>query len=412
MGHMRRRLWTALLLAFLAPVAFAEEPLSAAQQLAQDAIIVDGHIDAPMMQLMHWQDLAVAGEHEFDYPLARAGGLDAPFMSIYVPARYQTDGGAKALADQLIDRVEKMVALAPDRFALAKSPKDVRREHLEGKVALPMGMENGAGIEGDLDNLEHFYARGIRYITLSHFAPNLICDSSSSPERPHHGLSEFGAQVVQRMNALGIMVDVSHISDESFYDVVALSAVPVIASHSSARHFTPGWERNMSDDMIDTLAAHGGVIMINFGSGFLTAESGAAYNNAMTAIRGYMQTHGIKDYDNAELRAYIADYQKRHPFPYASVQDVAEHIDYVARRVGVDHVGLGSDFDGVGDTLPTGLKNVGNYPNLIAALMSRGYSDDDIRKILGENLLRVWAEVERYAQTHTDSTSADAAIVP
>jgi len=396
--HTTTRSLSTLVLATLGLVATAAQAApDAAKALAHDAIIVDGHIDAPMMLHREWTNLDAPGDRNFDGPSAAAGGLDAPFMSIYIPSSYQSSGGAKQLADELIDAVERMVAEAPARFALAKSPAEVRRNAAAGKISLPMGMENGAGIEDDLANLDHFYQRGIRYITLTHFAPNLIGDASSSPDRPHHGLTDYGRAVVQRMNALGIMVDVSHISDETFRDVIAVSKAPVIASHSSARHFTPGWERNMSDEMIETLGEHGGVIMINFGSGFLTAPANAAYLAQNAAIGAYMKDNGIAGHDDPKVKAFIETYKAANPYPYASVDDVVAHIDWCVKLAGIDHVGLGSDYDGLGDTLPTGLKTAADYPNLVAALQAKGYSDADLRKILGENLLRVWSEVEAAA---------------
>ncbi|MEW6169057.1 MAG: dipeptidase [Pseudomonadota bacterium] len=398
-----RHLAWALALALPAAAAAAPDPADEAAlqaralRLAQDAIIVDGHIDAPLHLQQKWTDPRAMPERQFDGQRARAGGLDAPFMSIYIPARYQKEGGAKALADALIDTVERMAREAPEFFALARSPADVRRNHAAGKISLPMGMENGAGLEGELANLDHFHARGIRYITLTHAEPNRISDSSYSQERPHGGLSDFGRAVVARMNALGIMVDVSHISDAAFFDVLEVSAAPVVATHSSARHFTPGWERNMSDEMIRALAAHGGLIMVNFGSGFLTEPAQKAYSAATAAIGAFMKAEGIGRFDDPRLQSYIADYQREHPFPYATIDDVIAHIDHIVALTGIDHVGLGSDFDGLGDTLPVGLKSAADYPALVAALLERGYTEAQVRKILGENLLRLWSQVENAA---------------
>ncbi|MCA9623058.1 MAG: membrane dipeptidase, partial [Myxococcales bacterium] len=242
----------------IAPKEAAPVSLEAATEVARQTLVVDGHVDLPF-RLFEQKEKKGAitddvsqrlSEGNFDWVRARAGGLDAPFMSIYVPARHQTEGGAKALADELIDIVEAIAKAHPEQFAIAKSVAEVERAFAAGMVALPMGIENGAAIEGSLDNLRHFHERGVRYITLTHSEDNDICDSSYATTHRHQGLSAFGKDVVREMNRLGVMVDVSHISDDAFWQVMEVSDVPVIASHSSCRHFTPGFERNMSDDMI------------------------------------------------------------------------------------------------------------------------------------------------------------------
>ncbi|MGH9870309.1 MAG: subclass B3 metallo-beta-lactamase [Candidatus Polarisedimenticolia bacterium] len=370
-----------------------------AAELARRFIIVDTHIDVPdRLVKKQDEDLSVrTPDGDFDHPRAAAGGLDAPFMSIYVPASYQKTGGAKAYADGLIDLVESFSRKWPDKFALATSPADVRRNAEAGLISLPMGMENGAPVEDDLANLKHFFDRGIRYITLTHGEDNQICDSSyNKGERRWRGLSPFGRQVVEEMNRLGIMVDVSHISDEAVRQVMEMTRAPAIASHSSCRHFTPGWERNMSDELIQALAAKGGVIMINFGSSFLTHEARVSYDAHSTAAKAFREKQGI-DSEDPKAKEFSEAWWKEHRKVYATVDDVVAHIDHVVELAGIDHVGIGSDFDGVGDSLPVGLKDVSAYPSLIAALLKRGYSERDIEKICGGNLLRVWTEVERAA---------------
>ncbi len=269
-----------------------------------------------------------------------------------------------------------------------------------------MGMENGSPIEGDIGNLEHFFDRGIRYITLTHSLSNHIADSSFDENRQWNGLSEFGVEVVREMNRLGIMVDVSHVSDDTFWQVVEISEPPVIASHSSARRFTPGWERNMSDEMIRRLAEKGGVIQINFGSGFVE-KSAREYDSLLWAAgKAWMSEHPDLGYAGASevfLPQYIAE---NGPYPFATLDHVLDHFDHVVALAGIDHVGIGSDFDGLGDSFPTGLKDVSAYPNLIEGLLKRGYSESDIRKILGENLLRVWSEVEAYARQAAMTSSS------
>ncbi len=360
-----------------------------AEELAQKLIIVDTHIDVPYRLEEHWEDISQRTERgDFDYPRAKAGGLNVPFMSIYIPAEFQKTGDAMQVADGLIDMVEKFATDWPDQFAVAKSVADVKAQFGEGKISLAMGMENGAPIGNDLENLQHYYDRGIRYITLTHGKVNQISDSSYDPERKWSGLSEFGKQVVVAMNVLGIMVDVSHITDAAFNQVMDLSQAPVIASHSSCRHFTPGWERNMDDDMIRRLGEKGGVIQIAFGSSFLKGD----YREAMDELEGYAREHNI-DLDSEEGKKL----REERGIDYADVTDVVAHIDHVVQLAGIDHVGLGSDFDGVGDSLPHGLKDVSYFPNLIHELLKKGYSEQDIEKICSGNLLRVWSEVEKVA---------------
>ena len=203
---------------------------------------------------------------DFDYPRAKKGGLTAPFMSIYVPASLDNSDESTAVAHQLIDLVEAMVYRSPEKFAIAKSVADVKAQFKKGLISLPMGMENGSPVQGSMENLKTFYERGIRYITLAHSLSNHIADSSYDLRRQWHGLSPFGKELVAEMNNLGIMVDISHVSDDAFYQAIEISKVPVIASHSSLRKYTPGFERNMNDDMVKKLGENGGVIMINFGS--------------------------------------------------------------------------------------------------------------------------------------------------
>lgn len=365
-----------------------------AQELAQEFIIVDGHVDLPSRLFRDWEDVSQrTPEGDFDYVRAQEGGLDAPFMSIYLSTSLQdTPGASKARADSLIDLVERIASEWPDKYAIATSPEDIREQHEEDLVSLPMGMENGSGIEDDLSNVEYFYNRGIRYITLTHGEDNLIGDSSyDDSEDTHDGLSEFGRDVVREMNRLGIMVDVSHITDETFWDVMEVTEAPVIASHSSARHFTPGFERNMGDSLIAHLPENGGVIMINYGSAFLDSASANSGDRVQEAISDSLEAMGL-DRSSEEGRAFAERYYNEH-YQFSDVDKVADHIDYVVELAGVDHVGLGSDWDGVGNTLPEGLKSPAGLPNLIAELLERGYTEEEIRKICSGNLFRVWNEV-------------------
>ena len=366
-----------------------------AQTLSQKFIIVDTHIDIPARLSLEMEDISKGtAKGEFDYPRAKKGGLNAAFMAIYTPAEYEEKGGAKAYADSLIDMVEKFTMDWPDQFAIAKSITDIKAQFPKGLISLPMGMENGTPLEGKLENLIHFYNRGIRYITLTHSKSNHICDSSFDKERKWKGLSPFGEEVVVEMNRLGIMIDITHVSDNAFYQVIKLTRAPVIASHSSCRHFTPGWERNMDDDMIQLLAKKGGTIQITFGSSFLDDEYRKRAEKARVEFSRYFKEHNM-DRFSEEGEVFIKQYRKEHNWTYADITDVVAHIDHVVQLVGIDHVGLGSDFEGVGDSLPNGLKDVSYYPNLIYELLKKGYSEENIEKICSGNFFRVWSEVEK-----------------
>ena len=257
-------------------------------------------------------------------------------------------------------------------------------------------MENGAPIQGDLSRVKYYFDRGIRYITLTHSKFNHISDSSYDDDIQWEGLSDFGKSLIKEMNKVGIMIDVSHVNDEAFYQAVELSQVPVIASHSSLRYFTPGFERNVDDEMLKKLAEKGGVLQINFGSSFINQRSRGyvdQVNNYLDKKFG-LERRGVSQREIVKARN---EFVQNNPYPFATINEVLDHFDRVVSLVGVDHVGIGSDYDGVGDTLPIGLKDVSTYPTLIKGLLERGYSKEDLEKILGGNLVRVWLEVETYA---------------
>ncbi len=377
------------------------EQQNKAHQISKKYIIADLHVDVPYRLENKYADVTLATDGgDFDFPRAKLGGLNAPFMSIYTPAKIESEGGDSTIvANKLIDSVEAIVKQSPNKFALAYSTNQVKDNFSKGLISLPMGMENGSPIAGDLHNLQHFYDRGIRYITLSHSLSNHISDSSYDKARPAQGLTNFGKKLVVAMNKVGVMVDVSHISDLAFYDVMQHSQVPVIASHSSARHFTPGFERNMDDQMIKTMAEKGGVIFINFGSTFISQASLENYGAYKAAFDEFIKTNNLLE-DSDEAKAFTKSYRKEKPFKYANLDDVLDHFDHVVKIAGIDHVGIGSDYDGVGDSLPTDLKDVSSYPNLIAGLLGRGYTEVDIEKILSGNLMRLWQKVEEFAANH------------
>jgi membrane dipeptidase len=383
---------------FLAGCSEAEEDFSgAALEITRKYPLVDTHIDVPYRIHNSWADVTQATENgDFDYPRAMAGGLNIPFMSIYTPADTEATGKAFQLANELIDGVEAMATRAPSRFLVVRTVGQVPVAMSTDRIGLALGMENGSPIAGDLKNISHFAKRGVRYITLTHSLSNHISDSSFDTNRPWNGLSEFGKEVVKEMNRVGVMIDVSHISDEAFWQVMEISQVPVIASHSSARHFIPGFERNMSDDMINALAENGGVIQINFGSAFITEGANKVLTGYFSERAAFMKEGGFEA-DSPEVAAFTNTFREENPVPFATLSQTADHFDHVIGLVGVDHVGIGSDYDGVGDSLPTDLKDVSAYPNLVAEFLKRGYSEEDIAKILGGNLLRVWQTVEDFA---------------
>ncbi|TMP77540.1 peptidase M19 [Pseudoalteromonas phenolica] len=382
-----------------ANLSAAEKQYSAselAERIAKQNILIDTHIDVPYRIADKWDDVSKATKGgDFDYPRAVKGGLNVPFMSIYIPASLEFEGKGKSyqLANQLIDGMEALVFRAPDKFAMAYSYKDAYQHFKKGKMSIAMGMENGSPMEGDMKNLKHFYNRGIRYITLAHSQSNHISDSSYDVRRKWKGLSPFGKDLIKEMNNIGMLIDVSHISDDAFYQVMKLSKVPVIASHSSLRKYTPGFERNMDDEMLLALKKNGGVIQINFGSSFVTNASRGWYDKRKEAQKA-AEDRGNKVTD------FAAAYRAKNPFPFATLDQVLDHIDHVVELIGINHVGIGSDYDGVGDSLPIGLKDVSTYPNLVQGLLERGYSEGQIKKILGGNTMRVWRQAEEYAKQY------------
>ena len=373
------------------------KPELTGEDLAKKYLIIDTHIDVPWRLKKNMEDIGQATTAgQFDYPRAQEGGLNVPFMSIYIPASVDEEGGATVLADELIDLVENIVTKHPEKFALAASTAAVEQNFKDGKISMALGMENGGPIAGDFKNLKHFYDRGIRYITLTHSKSNHISDSSYDDNKRWDGLSEFGEKLIPEMNRLGVMVDISHVSDAAFYDVLKISKVPVIASHSSARHFVPGFERNMDDNMLKTLAANGGVMQLNIGSTFISNKSRDSSNLTRDMGKKFLEEHKL-DPDSAAGKDALEKIKLAYPLSFANMDDVLDHVDHVVKLTGIDHIGVGSDFDGVGDSLPIGFKDVSDYPAFIDGLLSRGYSEADIEKILGGNLMRVWREVEQFA---------------
>lgn len=372
------------------------------KKLANKFIIADGHIDLPhrlkkggYLKKDEILDITENTDGDFDYPKSKRGGLDAPFMSIYIPVEFQESGGAKKLADSLIDMVIKITASFPDKFALANTPSEIKKNFLEGLISLPMGVENGAAIEKKLKNIDYFFNRGIRYMTLTHGKDNAICDSSYDSTKTWNGLSPFGKKVISRMNSVGMMIDISHVTDETFYQVIEISKTPVIASHSSPRKFTPGFKRNMSDAMIKELARSNGLILINFGSKFVNELSNKKFSDIDRKVENWIKKNKINDINKInKFKNRIIIEEK----PFANVEDVINAIDHIVNLVGIDYVGFGSDFDGLGNTLPYNLKSVADYPNIILGLLKKKYSEEHIEKICYKNLFRTWNEIIDYSR--------------
>ncbi|MDO5504961.1 MAG: dipeptidase [Pseudoxanthomonas suwonensis] len=389
-------LFTALALGIASGPLLAQAT-DAARALAQDAIIVDTHIDAPGMLMDGWLDLGDdAPGREFDWPKARAGGLDVAWMSIYTSAGDDASGAAWDVANRQIDAVRALASQHPDKFGLMLSPREVQARE-GGRVLLPMGMENGAPLGDDLSRVAFFFERGIRYITFSHSASNRLSDASYGVERKWNGLSPFGREVIAEMNRLGMMVDVSHLSDQAAMQAIEASTVPVIVSHSAFRHFTPGFERNISDEVAKAVAARGGVIQIPFGTAFVNPAAAANMQTKFRereAIRQRNERAEAEGRPLEDIAAFNRAFDAANPTPQTPLSAVIEQIEYGRELVGIDHIGLGSDFDGVGGELADGLRTVADFPNLIAALQARGWSESDLRKLLGGNFLRTWTAIE------------------
>lgn len=361
--------------------------------LADKLLVVDTHVDAPIKQYYQSRDLTLLRDDtEFDIPRAIAGGLNVVFMSIYTSARAAVEGNSKEIAEFEIDFVENLVKQVPDFAAVATCTKDIALLQQQGKLALPLGMENASPLQGDVEQLDYWYQKGIRYITITHSKSNEFSDSSYDENERWKGLSEVGVALVKAMNTQGIMIDISHLSDRAAWQVLHHSSAPVVATHSSLRHFIPGFHRNMSDKMLSALAEQGGVIMINFGSSFVSAAARDWSNQLASAIEEFSLD---QERSREEIGEFRETYRNDYPYPFASVGTVADHIDRVVELTSIDHVGLGSDFDGVGPTLPVGLKDISQIPNLIVELIRRGYSEVELEKILGLNFMRVWEEVEQ-----------------
>src|SRR5947209_6391243 len=388
---MQRRI-ALLLSAFVAVGAFA------ATKPAQPAtpVTVDTHADTPTEYLKQPFNLgAWNAKGEVDYPRMKAGGLDAEFFAAYVPAKYANKAAA-AFCMKIMETIHEMVDRYPTWARFASSTSDIRAAAHDGKRAILIGIEGGHAIEDSLDLLRAFYRFGARYMTLTHTNTNNWADSSTDDAK-HNGLTPFGKQVVLEMNRLGMLVDISHVADKTFYDVIEVSKAPVIASHSSSRALA-NVPRNMTDDMLRALAKNGGVAMVNFYPVFLSDEVAKASKARDEKLKPEIAALKAKDPDErTEYQEGVRKLMAANPLPKVSWTVIVDHIDHMVKIAGVDHVGIGSDFDGI-PSVPQGMEDVSKLPAIPAELKRRGYSDTDVKKIMGENFMRVFAEAEKVAK--------------
>jgi membrane dipeptidase len=384
---------------FIALLLFiAALPLHAAKKPAAPApraVTVDTHADTPSEYLEQPFDLGTWNTTgHFDYPRMKAGNLDAEFFAAYVPASYANKGAA-AYCMKVMDTIHEMVERYPSWVRWADSTADIRAAVRDGKRAILIGIEGGHAIEDSLDLLRAFYRFGARYMTLTHTNSNGWADSSGDAPK-HNGLSPFGKQVVTEMNRLGMLIDISHVSDKTFFDVVATTKAPVVATHSSARALA-SHARNMTDEMLVALGKNGGVCMVNFYPVFLSNEVRDASRAREEKLKPFIAELKAKyPPESAEYKAENKKLMDANPLPKISWTVIVDHIDHIAKVAGVDHVGIGSDFDGI-SSIPEGMEDVSKLPKIPAELKRRGYSDADVRKIMGENFMRVFKEAERVA---------------
>jgi len=404
-----------LLVCFLAiPVAAQtrdERLWQRALQIHRRAIVVDTHNDVttPMTN----DDFDLSGEPPAPYRTnierMKKGGLTAEFFSLYIKPWYVEHGGSARRTLDMIDSVYRAVERHPRDLMIATSVADIRRAKRTGKIAALMGIEGGHAIEDSLPTLREFYRLGVRYMTLTWNNTNNWADANRPPKK-HNGLSDFGKEVVREMNRLGMLVDISHVSDDTMNDVLDVSTAPVIASHSSARALS-NVPRNIPDDVLKRIAKNGGVVQVNFYSVFVD-EKTVAPQSAERDKRLKSQQDAIdeKYKDDPERRAEESDkLEAANPLPPLPISKLIDHIDHIVKVAGIDHVGIGADFDGAND-MPEGAQDVSMLPNITYELLKRGYSEADIRKILGENLLRVMTEAERVARSSMKTISGNGSL--
>jgi membrane dipeptidase len=378
-----------------------------AREIHNSAIVIDTHADTPQRFLDENYDIGSTDPKDLGHislDKAKAGNLGAEFFSIWVEPETNQGHFARHTLD-LIDSVYEQARRHPDRMMMAFSVEDIERAHREHKLAALLGIEGGHSIENDVRLLRDFYRLGVRYMTLSWSNTNEWADSSGDINDPkiehHNGLTEGGKEIVREMNRLGMLVDISHVADKTFYDAIAVTRAPIIASHSSARSLT-NHPRNMTDEMLRAVAKNGGVVQVNFYNAFIdenyrkAAEAQAKERNA--AVKEYTDQLKAAGKSVTYIDAERIEREWAAKIPRPPLSSLIDHIDHIAKVAGVDHVGLGSDFDGVSGATPAGIDSAADLPKITQDLLDRGYSPGDIRKILGGNLLRVFGEAERVSR--------------
>jgi membrane dipeptidase len=378
-----------------------------ALKIHRKSIVVDTHNDITGMMIDDGYDLGTSsiGKYHTDLARMKEGGLTAEFFSIYVDRKYAKDGGSARRALDQIDLVYRAAERYPDKMMMATSVADIRRAKKQDKIAALMGIEGGHAIENSLMALRDFYRLGVRYMTLTHNNTNDWADACCDTSR-HNGLSDYGREVVREMNRLGMFVDVSHVSDKTMSDVLDVSTAPVIASHSSARALNSHL-RNIPDDLLRRIAKNGGVVMVNFYPVFIDQKALDANKERNERLKPQLDALNERYKDDAvRLSAERQKVFDANPLPTTPLSVLIDHIDHIAKTAGVDHVGIGSDFDGV-PSLPVGIEDISKLPVITYELLRRGYKEKDIRKILGENLLRAFAEAEKVSRTMSRTISGD-----
>ncbi len=381
-----------------------------ALEIQRKSIVVDTHNDILSFMTDENYDIGVSsvGKYHTDIARMKQGGLTAEFFSVYIDRKYVTQGGSARRALDMIDYVYRAAEKYPNDFMLAYSAADIRRAKRENKIAALMGIEGGHAIEDSLMALRDFYRLGVRYMTLTHNNTNNWADSCCDDAK-HNGLSDFGKDVVREMNRIGMLVDVSHVSDKTMSDVLDISSAPVIASHSSARALGDR-TRNIPDELLRRFAKNGGVVMVNFFPGFIDQKAILASRERDARLKPQMDALKLQYKDDAKkLEEEQNKLLAANPLPPTPLSVLIDHFDHIAKVAGVDHVGIGSDFDGV-SSLPVGMEDISKLPNITYELLKRGYSERDVRKILGENFLRAFAEAERVAANSRSAVSRDGSV--
>lgn len=382
-----------------------------AKEIHFTSILVDGHNDITTPMYDNDYDIGVSsvGKYHTDLFRLKEGGITAEFFSIYVDGKYAKEGGSARRAMDLIDTVYRATEKYPDKLQLSASVADIKNAKKKGKIAALMGIEGGHAIEDSLQALRLFYRMGVRYMTLTHNNTNNWADAARG-EKKHGGLTKFGEEVVKEMNRLGMLVDVSHVADETAMDVFAVSGSPVIASHSSCFHFS-AHPRNMNDELLRGMKKNGGVVMVNFYNAFIDQKYWDESKARDQRLKPQIDALNAQYKDNPQqLEVEIAKLYAANPIDLPSYTRIVDHIDHIVKIAGIDHVGIGSDFDG-GITLPNGIDGAEDMPLITYELLKRGYSEADVRKILGGNFMRVFTEVEKKANPATRKISGEGSLM-